>query len=101
MVLRRPWATHRNRHDRMLAPLADLVLTAAAIQSGDTMLDVGCGYGATTLAAAGAARPGRVVGVDLSAPMLARHAGVPLPRASPTWTSSRGTCAVHHVESVR
>src|SRR5207302_1349617 len=39
-------------------------------RSGERVLDVGCGCGATTMAAARAVDPGPAVGVDLSAPML-------------------------------
>src|SRR5262249_39805055 len=73
------WVAHRDRHDCMLAPFADLLMAAAAIRPGEIVLDVGCGCGATTLAAAGAAGPGRPTGIDLAAPMLAEalsaHAG--------------------------
>jgi ubiquinone/menaquinone biosynthesis C-methylase UbiE len=36
------------------------------------VLDVGCGCGSTTLAAARRIAPGQAVGIDLSGPMLAR-----------------------------
>ena len=45
---------------------------AAAIAPGEDVLDVGCGAGQTTREAAAAAAPGRVLGVDVSAPMLER-----------------------------
>ncbi len=61
------WVTHQAAYDRMLAPFTAMLLAAAALQPGDQVLDVGCGCGSTTCAAAG-----RVLGADLSGPMLAR-----------------------------
>ncbi len=66
------WVTHQEEHDRMLGPFSDILLGAAALAPGDQVLDVGCGCGSTTLAAARAVAPGAAVGVDLSGPMLAR-----------------------------
>ena len=66
------WITHQARYDRMLGPFAAMMLDQAAISPGDRVLDVGCGCGATTLAAAALATAGEAVGIDLSMPMLAR-----------------------------
>jgi len=66
------WVSHQEHYDCMLAPFTTMILTAAGLSAGDDVLDVGCGCGSTTLAAAGAVAPGAAVGVDLSAPMLAR-----------------------------
>src|SRR5258708_26419312 len=66
------WVTYQERYDRMLEPFAGLMLDAAALSPGEQVLDVGCGCGATTLAAARAVAPGAVTGIDLSAAMLAR-----------------------------
>lgn len=66
------WVRHQAAYDRMLAPFTGMLLDAADLRPGDQVLDVGCGCGATTCAAARAAAPGRVLGVDLSEPMLAR-----------------------------
>jgi cyclopropane fatty-acyl-phospholipid synthase-like methyltransferase len=66
----RHWITHQARYDRMLAPMADLLLHAAALIPGERLLDIGCGCGATTLAAARNVAPGEALGIDLSAPML-------------------------------
>lgn len=66
------WLTHQARYERMLAPFTGVILDAAALSAGDDVLDVGCGCGATTLAAARVVAPGKSVGIDLSAPMLTR-----------------------------
>lgn len=66
----RYWAEHEGRFDAMLAPLLAPIVDAAAIAAGDRVLDVGCGNGALSLAAA--ARGAVVTGIDLSGPMLAR-----------------------------
>ena len=66
------WVLAQAAHDAMLAPFLPIILEAAALTSGEAVLDVGCGCGATTLAAARAVAPGSVLGVDLSVPMLDR-----------------------------
>ena len=65
------FVAERERHERMHQHWHDRLLTAAAIAPGEAVLDVGCGCGATTRAAARTSRHGRVLGVDLSEPMLA------------------------------
>ena len=66
------WLDNQARYDRMNEPFTALILDAAAFRSGAQVLDVGCGCGGTTLAAARLITPGQAVGVDLSGPMLAR-----------------------------
>ncbi|GAA3150512.1 class I SAM-dependent methyltransferase [Streptomyces rameus] len=68
----RHWAEHQDRYDAVNAGFNEPLLTAAAIRPGEHVLDVGCGNGQTTRLAARRARPGRVLGIDLSGPMLAR-----------------------------
>jgi SAM-dependent methyltransferase len=64
----RAWIEQQEALDRMFAPIADLLAGEAA--GARSVLDVGCGTGATTLAVA--RRPGtRAVGVDISEPMVA------------------------------
>jgi SAM-dependent methyltransferase len=73
------WVEHDRDYDAMLRPLGDRTLAAAAIQPGDQLLDIGCGCGNTTIAAARSASPGgSALGVDLSVPMtdLARTRAV-------------------------
>lgn len=72
------WIEHRVRHLAVHQFLTPHLFGGAAIAAGNRVLDVGCGCGDTTIAAARAARGGYVVGLDLSAPMLdvARHLAV-------------------------
>lgn len=68
----RRWAEHQQRIDRMIEPYGNAALRAAAVKAGEQVLDIGCGTGSTTLALADAvAAQGRVLGVDISQPMLA------------------------------
>lgn len=65
------WAANAATFDASLERYNAPLLDAAALTSSDRVLDVGCGNGQTTLAAARRANRGRAVGVDLSADMLA------------------------------
>ncbi|MGY0019673.1 class I SAM-dependent methyltransferase [Streptomyces sp. cg35] len=70
--LGRHWATHHRRFDALLGEADEALFAAAAIAPGDRVLDIGCGAGATTRTAARLAAPGHAVGVDISAPLIAR-----------------------------
>jgi SAM-dependent methyltransferase len=66
------WARNADDQDRELQNLGDAALGALAAAPSESVLDVGCGSGTTTVALAGTVGPGgRVVGVDVSAPLLA------------------------------
>ena len=66
------WAEVREPLELQLAPLGRRALTALAPHPGESVLDIGCGGGETALALARAVAPdGTVVGIDLSAAVLA------------------------------
>lgn len=64
------WTTFADTYDAQLATYVVPLLDAAEIEPTSSVLDIGCGCGATTLAAARQAPDGTAVGVDLSAPMI-------------------------------
>jgi ubiquinone/menaquinone biosynthesis C-methylase UbiE len=67
------WADRQQAQDMVLAPVSDVLIDRAGAKAGERIVDVGCGAGATTMALAQKVGPtGRVLGVDISAPMLAR-----------------------------
>ena len=77
------WVVRQEHTDITLAPVTEALLAFAAPQTGERVLDVGCGCGATTLEFARAVGPaGRVAALDISGPMLAegqaraRNAGI-------------------------
>ena len=66
------WTRQQGRLDRTLAPVIGPLLDFAEPRTGSTVMDVGCGCGATTVELANAVGPsGRVIGLDISEPMLA------------------------------
>ena len=68
----RAWVEAQGLLDRMFRPLETLLADAVAARSPRQLLDVGCGTGATTLAAARRlAADARATGIDISAPMIA------------------------------
>lgn len=67
------WLTYEDQIDRVFQPVLDLVLERAELSEGMRVLDIGCGTGASTLAAARLVGPsGHVLGVDISAQFLDR-----------------------------
>jgi ubiquinone/menaquinone biosynthesis C-methylase UbiE len=66
------WAAAWPKRERMTDAVTALVLDAAALGPGERVLDVGCGGGKTSLAAARVVGPaGAVVGADISTPITA------------------------------
>jgi SAM-dependent methyltransferase len=66
------WVARQEHTDITLTPVTDALLAFAAPRTGERVVDIGCGCGAPTLEFARAVGPsGRVVGLDISGPMLA------------------------------
>ncbi len=66
------WVRLQAVFDTLLAPFGQAAVDAADPQPGERLIDVGCGCGTTTLELARRVGPsGRVLGVDVSRPMLA------------------------------
>jgi SAM-dependent methyltransferase len=67
------WADRQQSQDVVLAPVLDVLIDRARLKAGERILDVGCGAGASSFALAQkVGSTGRVLGVDVSAPMLTR-----------------------------
>lgn len=67
----RVWAEEYARLDTLMAPLTEALFAQAAIAPGESVLDIGCGPGTTSLGAADRTGPGgRVTGVDISPTLL-------------------------------
>src|SRR5512136_1193877 len=67
------WADRQQTQDIVLAPVSDILIDRAQAKAGERIVDVGCGCGATSIALAKKVGPtGQVLGIDISAPMLAR-----------------------------
>jgi SAM-dependent methyltransferase len=76
------WAADQERTDQLIKVFGDSVLEVAKAAAGESVIDIGCGCGATSLDVARSVGPaGRVLGVDVSAAMLAiarrRAEGIP------------------------
>jgi ubiquinone/menaquinone biosynthesis C-methylase UbiE len=69
----RRWLDRQVTQDQLLSPISELLLKRARAAEGERVIDIGCGCGATTIALAReVGARGHVVGLDISAPMLAR-----------------------------
>lgn len=67
------WVTYQARLDAMMAVFGQAAIEAAAPATGERVLDVGCGAGASSLdLAARVGAGGHVLGVDISEPLIGR-----------------------------
>lgn len=65
------WITKQEQMDGALGPVADATVELASAQTGERVLDIGCGSGATSMTLARlVGMSGHVTGVDVSAPMI-------------------------------
>jgi SAM-dependent methyltransferase len=95
----RRWTAEQERLDAMMAETSLALLDAADPQSGEQILDVGCGCGSTSIAYGEAVGPkGQVLGLDVSEPML----GLARKRAAqhdlPNVTFVRADAAAHDLK---
>jgi SAM-dependent methyltransferase len=66
------WLVDLDRNEAMLAPLGEAIVAHAGFATGERVLDVGCGGGATSRAIARAVGPGgEVLGVDIAPGLVA------------------------------
>ena len=80
------WAALQDRLDRQIDPLGRRAIAALSPLVGEAVLDVGCGCGQTSLELAGwVGGSGRVLGLDVSRPMLtvARQRAAPAEAVQP------------------
>lgn len=67
------WVTVDEENERHLSPFGDVALQVASATTGEKVLDVGCGCGATSLdLAKSVGETGEVAGIDVSGVMLQR-----------------------------
>jgi len=67
------WTDRQASQDLLLAPVTEILIERAKVRTSERIVDIGCGCGSTTIALAQRTGPtGQVLGIDISAPMLAR-----------------------------
>lgn len=69
----RVWTERQETQEAVLTPASAVLFDRARVGRGMRVIDIGCGCGGTTIELAKRVGPaGHVLGVDISAPMLAR-----------------------------
>lgn len=69
----RHWTDRQQLQDIVLAPVSEVLIARAAVKTGETVIDVGCGCGSTSFDLVKRVGAGvRVTGIDISEPMLNR-----------------------------
>lgn len=92
----RRWLAHADQLEAMLMPVDQVLVPAAHLIAGASVLDVGCGRGATARAAAVAVGPsGHVTGVDISSEVVAEAADAPAPPDGATLSWIAADAATH------
>lgn len=66
------WIEHEHSLDAAMVGMLDTIFDTVQIGESERVIDIGCGTGASTLAAAELASQGHVLGVDIFAPLLDR-----------------------------
>jgi SAM-dependent methyltransferase len=70
-VVGRNWVERQDIFEKGFTHITAALMDFAALVPGMNVLDIGCGAGSTTLAIAKAVAPGKAVGIDISAPLIA------------------------------
>ncbi|GAB0102936.1 class I SAM-dependent methyltransferase [Nocardia sp. JMUB6875] len=94
------WAGNFDRYDAVNHGFNAPLLTAARVTTGDHVLDIGCGNGQLTRAAArrtgtATGASGSATGVDLSGPMLTRARELATAEAVPNVSFEQGDAQIH------
>jgi ubiquinone/menaquinone biosynthesis C-methylase UbiE len=88
----RHWINRRESWDIVLGTITDILFEHAGVQQGELVVDIGCGCGTTTFELARLVSPaGYVLGIDVSAPMLACAAERRPPGLSIEWVLADAT----------
>lgn len=67
------WVSYKSALDRLLEPLADLLIDEAELLGSRQVADIGCGTGATALRIASkVGAPGHVTGIDISKKLVSK-----------------------------
>ena len=90
------WVSVEDYIDRIMTPLTEPAISAAAAGAGDRVLDVGCGAGGTSFLLAG--KGASVWGVDISDTMIGHASGKPLNGADVRFSTSDAATQVYQPE---
>lgn len=66
------WIEHEQALDTAMAGMLEMMLDEASVHAAERVIDIGCGTGASTIAAAKRVPNGAALGLDISEPLLSR-----------------------------